>query len=240
MTASLAHEIKQPLGAIVTSANACRRWLNKSPPEIDEARDQLAQITASGHRASEVIESVRSLFSKNDQSRTLLDANELIRETIAIVRGELDEAGVRVEYELNAALPMVSAHKGQLQQVMLNIVTNAADAMRTVTDRARVLRVKSQASKSSGVTIAVEDSGTGIEANDTERIFNAFFTTKSNGMGMGLAICRSIVEAHGGNLSVSANAPHGSIFYVVLPRGEQGIVPLDVEIEGAALLTLSR
>ena len=219
MMASIAHEIKQPLGAIVASANACRRWLNKSPPEIDEARDQLAHIAASGHRASDVIESVRCLFSNNDQQRTLFDANELIRETIAIVRGELDEADVRVEYDLNMQLPMLSAHKGQIQQVLLNIVTNAADAMRAVTDRARVLRVKSETSIGSGVTIAVEDSCTGIEANNTDRLFNAFFTTKANGMGMGLAICKSIIEAHGGKLSVSANAPHGSIFCVVLPEG---------------------
>jgi signal transduction histidine kinase len=223
MTASIAHEIKQPLAAIIANASAVRRWLRKSPPELNDASAALENIIADGHRASGVIESVRALFSRSDQDKTLVEANELIRETIAIVHGELDEAGVLVEYQLNTQLPLVSAHKGQLQQVMVNIFTNAVDAMREVADRSRVLRVGSEPFDWNGVTITVEDSGTGIEAKDIDKIFDAFFTTKKSGMGMGLAICQSIIEAHGGSLTVSPGAPHGSIFKVVLPRGRNAL-----------------
>jgi C4-dicarboxylate-specific signal transduction histidine kinase len=215
MTAAIAHEIKQPLGAIVANAAAGLRWLNRTPPEIDEARVTFEDIEADGHRASEVIESIRALFSHSNQPGTLLDANELIREAIALVRADLEAAGVAIRLELADRLPLISAHKGQLQQVVLNLVTNAADAMRSSTDR--VLWISSEASKSNGVTVSVQDTGTGINPNDLDRIFDAFFTTKVNGMGIGLAICQSIVEAHGGTLSVSAAVPHGSVFHVVLP-----------------------
>jgi PAS domain S-box-containing protein len=220
MTAAIAQEIKQRLNSIVANAGAARRWLKKSPPELNETSASLEIIIAEGHRASDVIESVRELFSKNDQSRTLIDVNELVRETIAIVHDELDDAGVLVEYELNGQLPLLLAHKTQIQQVMMNIFTNATDAMRAVTDRSRVLRVRSERCGPNSVTITVEDSGTGIEASDINKIFDAFFTTKKNGMGMGLAICRSIVDAHGGSLSASRGAPHGSIFAVVLPGSQ--------------------
>jgi PAS domain S-box-containing protein len=217
MTAAIAHEIKQPLGAIVANAAAGLRWLNRTAPEIDEARVTFKDIEADGHRASEVIQSVRALFSDSNQPATLLDANELIREAIALVRADLEASGVEIRLELADRLPLISAHKGQLQQVVLNLVTNAADAMRSSTDRPRVLWISSEASKSDSVTVSVQDTGTGIDPNVLNRIFDAFFTTKVNGMGIGLAICRSIVEAHGGTLSVSAAVPHGSVFHVVLP-----------------------
>jgi signal transduction histidine kinase len=217
MSAAIAHEIKQPLGAIVANANAGQRWLGKAPPALDKIADTLKDIAADGHRASEVIQSVRAMFTASEQARTRLDANELIRETIALVRSELEAAKIAVQVELDPKLPSVSAHRGQLQQVILNVVTNAADAMRTVMDRARVLRVESRPFQSSGLEMSVKDSGGGIEPKNIERIFDPFFTTKSNGMGMGLAICRTIVEAHGGALSVSAGAPHGCVFRIVLP-----------------------
>jgi C4-dicarboxylate-specific signal transduction histidine kinase len=220
MTAAVAHEIRQPLGAIVMTASAGRRWLDRSPPDLDAVRDSLQEITEAGHRASEAIESIRAVFSKSDQGRTLVDANDLVRETIAIMRGELDAAGVSVQFELNAQLPQLSVHKGQLQQVILNIVSNAADAMRAVTDRVRVLQLKSERSESNGVTITIEDSGTGIDAGVIDQIFNAFFTTKEKGMGMGLAICQSIVNAHGGRLSASAATPYGSAFFIALPGAQ--------------------
>ena len=216
-TAAIAHEIKQPLGAIVANAAAGLRWLNRAAPEIDEARATFQDIEADGHRASEVIQSVRSLFSQSNQAGTLLDANELIRDTIALARTDLAAAGVAIGLELADRLPLISGHKIQLQQVVLNLVTNAADAMRSGADRARVLRISSGASKPNSVTVSVQDTGTGIDPNDLEHIFDAFFTTKVNGMGIGLSICRSIVEAHGGTLSVSAVVPHGSVFHVVLP-----------------------
>jgi C4-dicarboxylate-specific signal transduction histidine kinase len=217
MTAGIAHEIKQPLAAIVANAAAGLHLLNRTAPEIDEAHATFKDIEADGHRASEVIQSVRALFSHSNQPGTLLDANELIREAIALVRADLEAAGIAIRLELADRLPLISAHKGQLQQVVLNLVTNAADAMRSSTDRSRVLWVRSEASKSNSVMVSVEDTGTGIDPNNFDRIFDAFFTTKVNGMGMGLAICRSIVEAHGGTLSVSAAVPHGSVFHVLLP-----------------------
>ncbi|MGB7687798.1 MAG: PAS domain S-box protein [Pseudolabrys sp.] len=217
MSAAIAHEIRQPLGAIVTNANAGLRWLNRPAPDLDEVRDTLTHIVADGHRASEVIQSVRAMFAKGDHAGTPLDTNELIRETIAIANNELEAARVVVELELGERIPMISAHKGQLQQVVLNIITNAADAMRTIDDRARVLRVRSRSFDSNGVAVSVQDSGTGIDPENIDRVFEAFFTTKTNGMGMGLAICRSIVEAHGGNMSVSPGVPHGSVFHIFLP-----------------------
>jgi len=217
MTASIAHEIKQPLAATVTNAGAALRWLARTPPDLDEARAALRRIVADGHRASEVIQSVRAMFSKDEQDGSPLDANKLIEETIAIIRGELDRARIGVQLELERPLPLLPARRGQLQQVILNLVTNAADALRTVADRDRILRVKSEVLETDSVAVSVHDSGPGIEPEHIDHVFDAFFTTKSGGMGMGLAISRSIVEAHGGRLSVSPGVPHGCVFRVVLP-----------------------
>ena len=217
MSGAIAHEIRQPLGAIVTNANAGLRWLDRPTPDLNEVREALQHIGADGHRASEVIQSIRSMFSKGDHEGSPLDTNELIRETIAMASGELDAAKVTIELELADSIPLISAHKGQLQQVVLNIVTNAADSMLSIDNRERLLRVRSRPFDSNGVAVSVQDSGTGIEPENIDRIFDAFFSTKRNGMGMGLAICRSIVEAHGGNLSVSPGVPYGSVFHIVLP-----------------------
>jgi len=216
MSAAIAHEIRQPLGAIVTNANAGLRWLDRSTPDLAEVRDTLKHISADGHRASEVIQSIRAMFAKSDPVGAPLDANELIRETIAMASDELEAAKIDVQLELGQ-LPMIPAHRGQLQQVVLNILTNAAESMHNIDDRARTLRVRSKPFNSAGVALSVQDSGTGIDPEHAERIFDAFFTTKNNGMGMGLAICRSIVEAHGGTLSVSPGVPYGSVFHIVLP-----------------------
>ena len=217
MSAAIAHEIRQPLGAIVTNANAGLRWLDRPQPDLDEVRDSLRHIVADGHRASEVIQSVRTMFTKTEQPGAALDANDLIRETIAMANGDLDASRVVVDLELADKLPPITAHKGQLQQVILNIVTNAIDSMRAIDDRGRLMRVRSRPFDTNGVAVSVQDSGTGIDPQNVNRIFDAFFSTKTNGMGMGLAICRSIVEAHGGRLSVSAGVPHGSVFHIVLP-----------------------
>jgi len=164
-----------------------------------------------------VLQSVRAMFSPSDQPGTTVEMNELIRETIALARVELDAAQIAVQLELTHQLPPISAHRIQLQQVLMNLLTNAADAMRAVTDRPRLLRVETIPSESGDVETTVEDSGTGIAPENIARVFDAFFTTKSNGMGMGLAICRSVIEAHGGKLSVSPGAPHGSVFRITLP-----------------------
>jgi PAS domain S-box-containing protein len=217
MTAAIAHEIRQPMAAIVANGNAGLRWLNRAKPELDEVRGTLKNIVNSGHRLSDVIESVKTMFSGSDQEGTLVDLNELVTETTALLRSDLEAASVCLELELSATLPLVRGHKGQLQQVILNITTNAADAMRTIADRTRVLRVKSQPLDSNETVISIGDCGTGIDSKNLDRIFDAFFTTKPNGMGMGLAICRSIVEAHGGSLTVSPGVPHGSVFRIALP-----------------------
>jgi PAS domain S-box-containing protein len=217
MTAAIAHEIKQPLGAIVTNANAGLRWLDRSVPDVAEAGNTLRRIAADAHRTSDVIQSVREMFATSERAITLLDPNELIKESIALVSADLEEAKIAIQLELAEGLPLISAHRGQLQQVMLNLVTNATDAMRHVEDRARLLRVKSETPGSRGIAISVQDNGTGIKPNDIDRIFNAFFTTKRNGMGMGLAICRLIVEAHSGTLSVVPSISDGSVFQIILP-----------------------
>ena len=217
MTAAIAHEIKQPLGAIVTNANAGQRWLDRSPPALDEVRDTLKHVAADGLRATEVIQSVRAMFAKGEPTENLFDVNELIRETIGIVGSELDAEKIELTLALAPQIPLLPGHRAQLQQVMLNIVTNAVDAMRDISDRARVLTIRTAPSNSAGIAISIEDSGTGISSENVDRMFDAFFTTKSNSMGMGLAICRSIVEAHAGRMFVSPNRPHGSVFDIVLP-----------------------
>jgi len=217
MSAAIEHEIRQPLGAIMANANAGQRWLGRLPPEIGEVREALDCIAADAQRSSEVIRSFRAMFGKQYQPETQIDANELIRETVALMQRELEATRVAVQLDLAAELPRVPAHRGQMQQVILNLVNNAVDAMRGITDREAVLRMTSRLSDSNEVELIVSDTGTGIDPRDVERIFEAFYTTKPNGMGMGLAICRSIVEAHGGTLSVSREIPYGSEFRFSLP-----------------------
>ena len=217
MSAAIEHEIRQPIGAIMANANASRRWLGRSPPELGEVHEALECIVADAQRSSDVIRSFRAMFGQRQQPETPIDANEVIRETVALMQNELDASRVAMQLDLAPALPHVSAYRSQLQQVFLNLLNNAADAMRGITDRDAVLTIASRYSDASGVELIVSDTGKGIEPKDVERIFDAFYTTKPNGMGMGLAICRSIVEAHGGTLSVSANVPHGSVFRFNVP-----------------------
>ena len=219
MAASIAHEIKQPLAAIAANGNAGLRWLASATPDIEEARAILKRIVNDTHRASEVIDSIRSMFNNDGQAKALLDINELIREALSLVRTEVENQHVSISTELSAELPQVLVNQVQLRQVIVNLITNAVDAMSTVTNRARVLRIKTEGHKLDGVQIAVEDSGIVIEPQNLDRIFAAFFTTKSRGMGMGLSICRSIIESHDGHLSVAPAQPHGSIFHVSLPTG---------------------
>jgi signal transduction histidine kinase len=222
MAASLAHEINQPLGAIVANGNAGLRWLARETPDIDEARAALQDIVGDGHRASEVIGSVRAIFNKDGQQRSPLDVNDLIREVLALLDGKIRTQGIRVQTKLIETPSRVLANRVQVQQVVLNLITNAVDAMSSVTDRARVLRVTSKPHEADRLLVMVEDSGIGIDAKNVDRIFDAFFTTKSQGMGMGLSICRSIIESYNGRLWVSPGARHGSIFHLVLPASGIG------------------
>jgi signal transduction histidine kinase len=227
MTASIAHEINQPLAAIVANANAGLRWLGNAAPDLGETQAALKRIVTDGHRASEVIGSIRAMFKKDDQAKAPLDVNELIREILALMHGQLESHKVSLRTELTHALPQVAANRVQLQQVILNLAMNAVEAMDMVTDRRRVLRICSDPHNPPGVLVRVEDSGTGIAAENINRIFDAFFSTKTSGMGMGLSICRSIIEAHGGRLTAVSAQPHGSVFEVFLPADDADPRPSD-------------
>jgi PAS domain S-box-containing protein len=217
MTASIAHEVKQPLAAVLMNANAGLQWLKRSEPNLDEVRAALDRIVSDSHRANEVIASVRSIFGKDRRDKILVNVNTLIGEVLVLIQEELESHQVSLRSELIEGIPEVMAERMQLQQVLLNLVTNAVDAMSSVTGRERRLTVKSKVHDLQSVVIAVEDSGTGIDPRHVDRIFDSFFTTKPDGMGMGLSICRSIIESHGGRLWFSPCSPHGTTFYVQLP-----------------------
>lgn len=216
MTASIAHEIRQPLAAIEINSNAALRWLANVTPDLDEVQAALKSIMDEGRRAGEVIGRIRMMFRKSEPEKVRLDINELIREILALVDGELQNQCVLVRAELHDELPQVLVDRAQLQQVILNLIMNAVEAMASVSTRERVLKVTSELQEPDSMLITVQDTGTGIESKDMDRIFDALFTTKSSGMGMGLLVCRSIIEAHGGRLWASAAAPYGSIFHLVL------------------------
>jgi PAS domain S-box-containing protein len=215
--ASIAHEITQPLAAITANGNAALRWLEHTTPNLDEARAALKGIVADSYRTSEVIKGIRSLFKMDVQAKAPQDINDLIREVLALVHGEVENHRVSVRAELFDGLPHISANHVLLRQVIMNLVMNAVDAMSTVLNRPRVLGVKTGLHESNYLLITVEDSGIGINPRNVNRIFEPFFTTKSHGMGIGLSICRSIIENHDGRLSVSPGQPYGSIFQVLLP-----------------------
>jgi two-component system NtrC family sensor kinase len=220
MTASIAHEINQPLAAIAANANAGLRWLSREAPDLEEVHAALKRINNDAHRASEVIQGIRSIFKKAPQQGALIDINDVVLEVLALVHGELINYRVSATSNLMPDLPRVRADRVQLQQVILNLIMNAVEAMGTVADQERVLNVASQLDEPNAVQVTVRDSGPGIDPNRMDRIFDAFFSTKSSGMGMGLFICRSIVESHGGRLWATAAVPHGAIFHLVLPIAE--------------------
>lgn len=217
MTASIAHEIRQPLAAIVTNADAGLRWLSRPSPDLLETRNALNQIAKAGSRITEVIESVRSLFGRASAEKTLVDVRMLVNEVVELCRGDLETHGVSLQDEMRDRLPRVMAAHMQLQQVFLNLITNAIEAMSETTARDRRLTITAGRQGQTKVLIAVEDTGPGIGRAHLDRIFEPFFTTKSQGMGMGLAICRSIIEGHGGKLTASPRRPFGTTFVIVLP-----------------------
>lgn len=219
MTASIAHEVNQPLAAVVTNANACLRWLDHSPPNLVEARQATSRIIKEGNRAGDVIGRIRSLVRKAPPRKDWLNINEMILEVIALSRSEIHRNRASLKHHLLWGLPLVFADRVHVQQVVLNLIMNGLEAMSGISDRSRQLEVTSAYHESNDVLVSVSDSGKGVTAEDLEHLFDAFYTTKPEGMGMGLAICRSIVEAHGGLLWASSNSPHGAVFQFTLPIG---------------------
>jgi signal transduction histidine kinase len=215
VSASIAHEVKQPLSGMIANADAGLRWLDRSTPDLDKAKASFEHIVADGHRAGAVIESIRAIFKKDTRNRTSLDINELVGEALTLTRGDLQRHRILVQAEPNEQLPRVRGDRIQLQQVLLNLITNAIDSMASK-DGARILGVRSEVRDGASVIVLVADTGTGIGSQELERVFNPMFTTKSGGMGMGLSICRSIIEAHDGRLWVAPNIPEGAVFQFML------------------------
>lgn len=217
LTASIAHEVNQPLAAIVTNANAALRWLARQPPDLAEVRESLGRIVQDGHRAGAVIAGMRALLKKTAAVTARIDVNPLIEDTIALVQGEVGRHQVVLRTALAPDLPPVVGDRVQLQQVLLNLMMNGIEAMKEVAERPRELLIRSHLDASGAVRVAVQDAGIGLAQKDLERVFQTFFTTKAEGLGMGLAICRLIVEAHGGRLWASPNVPYGAVFQFTLP-----------------------
>ena len=222
LAASIAHEINQPLAAVATSGNACLRWLGRDPPDLDAARQTVARLVQDAHRAGDVIRSLRALAVKSGPQLAPLDLNGAIQEVLALTRSNLQRHGVELHMELYAPLPQVLGDKVQLQQVLLNLITNAVDAMSKITDRPKTLTITADPAQPDGVLIGVEDTGTGFDLAAADQIFAPFFTTKSSGMGMGLSICKTIIEAHGGQFWAKPNLPQGATFQFQLPADSSG------------------
>jgi PAS domain S-box-containing protein len=220
MTASIAHEINQPLGAIANSASACLRWLDAQKPE--EARRSASRVIAESHRAGEIIGRIRALAKKAPPRKDWLDVNETIHEVIALAHSEVQRNGVALGTQLSDDVPLILADRIQLQQVILNLMMNAIEAMSGGGEGPAELWVSSE-KESTDVLIAVRDSGPGLDPKSLDHLFDAFYTTKPHGLGMGLAISRSLIEAHGGRLWATANAPHGAVFQFTLPIGSEKV-----------------
>jgi C4-dicarboxylate-specific signal transduction histidine kinase len=222
LAASIAHELNQPLGSIVMSGDACLRWLEAKPPNLDEAHQAVEAIIRDGTRASNVLVRTRKLLRRGERLRESLDINDVIREVLSLSDGELRRNGISVRIEMQENLPPATIDRVLLQQVLLNLILNGTDAMRAISDRKRVLSIRTEEHASGTITVFVQDSGTGIGPDNFSRIFEAFFTTKREGIGIGLTISRSIIEAHGGRLWAVANDGPGSTFCFTLPIAKEG------------------
>ena len=220
--ASIAHEVNQPLMAVVTNADTCLRWLAQDLPDLDEARQAAERTVNAGHRAADIIKTIRALARKSTAEMTRFDINSAITDILTLARGELQRHDILLETDFSAGVQPIMGDRVQLQQVILNLIRNGVEAMSTVTLRRRVLQVSSQIDERGDVVIAVTDTGTGLDPTKKERIFDAFFTTKPEGMGLGLSICRSIVETHGGRLWASPNLTQGSTFQFTVPAAADG------------------
>jgi C4-dicarboxylate-specific signal transduction histidine kinase len=215
LTASLAHEVNQPIAAAVTDANTCLRWLTRDQPDVEEAREAAKRMFKDATRAAEIISRIRLIFKKSTPQRELVDVNEVIKEMIVLLRNQASRYSISVRTELTG-VPQIMGDRVQLQQVLMNLMINAIDAMRGV-EGARELIIRSQPSEDEQLTVSVSDTGVGLPQQQADQIFNAFFTTKVHGTGMGLRISRSIVESHGGRLWATDNSPRGASFHLTLP-----------------------
>jgi C4-dicarboxylate-specific signal transduction histidine kinase len=215
LSAAIAHEIRQPITGIVTMANAALRWLSRDNPDIGRAKDAMNKVVKAGHHASDVITNVRGLFGKDTQENTPTDLNKLIRSVLEVVSVDLHKHNIEAQVDLSEQLPPVIGHEVQLQQVILNLVMNAIESMHSA--ERRMLSVKSVGTGHNGVRVSIADTGSGISVTNLNRLFKPMFTTKAGGMGMGLAICKSIIESHNGRIWVTAGSPGGSIFQFELP-----------------------
>jgi C4-dicarboxylate-specific signal transduction histidine kinase len=220
LTASLAHEINQPLTAIMTNGTAGLRWLTRDAPDLAEAQSAFQYIVRDAARAGDVIRGIRALAMKSGPQLKTLDINDVIQEVLALTRGELHEHGVALHTDLATGGRLVLGDRIQLQQVVLNLILNGIEAMKTVTDRARELSVSTAFRDPVSLLVGVEDTGTGLDPAVAQRIFEPFYTTKSDGLGMGLSICRSIVDAHGGRLWASPRTPCGTALRFTIPLAE--------------------
>jgi C4-dicarboxylate-specific signal transduction histidine kinase len=216
LTASLAHEVSQPIAAAVTDANTCLRWLTRDQPDLEEAREAASRMVKDASRAAEIVSRIRALFKKGTPQRELVDINQIIREMIALMHGEASRHSISVETELTADLPQLVGDRVQLQQVLMNLMINGLDAMKDGKGT-RELAIKSQRVDDNQLQVSVSDTGVGLPHQHADQIFDAFFTTKVHGTGMGLRISRTIVESHGGRLWGSDNSPRGASFYFTLP-----------------------
>jgi signal transduction histidine kinase len=220
LSATITHEVNQPITAMVTSANAALLWLSREKPDVGEARDALAEIVASGHRASDVIAGVRALFRKDPEKKIPTDVNKLIRSVLGLIYIDLRKHSIEGQVTLSEQLPSIIGNEVQLQQVILNLVMNAIESMQSV--EPRVLSITSETTGHDSICVSIADTGSGIDVANLNRIFKPMFTTKTRGMGMGLSICKSIIEAHNGRIWVSANTPRGSVFHFELPVDRGG------------------
>ena len=229
---SIAHEVRQPLAAITAYASTARRWLQKEPPELGELKPLLDKIEYAGFRAGEVLTNVPKLFEDADDERQPIDLNDLALETLEILRGELNYHAVKTDIKLASELPPVMGHRVQLREVILNLVRNAIDAMDSINVDRRALKVRTKPHGATAIVMEVADSGPGIGAERLGGIFEVFVTTKPQGMGLGLAICRRIIERHDGQLTASSDGKNGTLFQIVLPVQLATMVPPSVRMTG--------
>jgi C4-dicarboxylate-specific signal transduction histidine kinase len=222
LSASIAHEISQPLGAVLSYANAASHWLAAQPPAVEEVRGALDFIVKSGVQASEVVDRIRALVKKAPPRTDKLEINEAVLEVIGLTRNEMSKNGISVRTQLAESLPAIQGDRVQLQQVNLNLLINAMEAMSARSEGPRDLLISTAKTDSEGVLVSVRDSGPGLAPESVERLFEPFYTTKPGGLGMGLSICRSIIESHHGRLWATANTPHGAVFQFNLPPYSSG------------------